>query len=320
MGKGQKIKTASCASDSGYTPNGARSRSEIAVYSEYFESKGDPIMVFAIVVAKDGGSMARLEYMKEAVKQLDFVTTNVTYDGHTFFTLCSDFCQVNEPIRHFYNGLVMRNKSARIQDHFTVTFPIMNVLGKDLDLSPNFFGVRTNKTDDTVEFLKVVAFQLRANPPANWTKYDLQAYERLVSAYFHTEMKSDLLEVYCFSLTYTSDEIVRTGLTIFPYLAVGFVVMSIFSVVTVYYSSSRMNQWSNYKIIDAIFGCICPLLATSSALGFLFWCGFRFASILFVTPFLVLAIGVDDAYLMMHSWMRFSVKDPTMTKRERWVI
>uniref|UniRef100_A0A7I4YSX6 SSD domain-containing protein n=1 Tax=Haemonchus contortus TaxID=6289 RepID=A0A7I4YSX6_HAECO len=301
----------------GYTPNGARSRSEIAVYSEYFESKGDPIMVFAIVVAKDGGSMARLEYMEEAVKQLDFVTTNVTYDGHTFFTLCSDFCQVNEPIRHFYNGLVMRNKSARIQDHFTVTFPIMNVLGKDLDLSPNFFGVRTNKTDDTVEFLRVVAYTLRANPPSNWTKYDLQAYERLVSAYFHTEMKSDLLEVYCFSLTYTSDEIVRTGLTIFPYLAVGFVVMTIFSVVTVYYSSSRMNQWSNYKIIDAIFGCICPLLATSSALGFLFWCGFRFASILFVTPFLVLAIGVDDAYLMMHSWMRFSVKDPTMTKRER---
>ncbi|KAK6033296.1 hypothetical protein OSTOST_00489, partial [Ostertagia ostertagi] len=27
--------------------------------------------------------------------------------------------------------------------------------------------------------------------------------------------------------------------------------------------------------------------------------------------------GVDDAYLMMHSWMRISNEDPTMTKRER---
>lgn len=28
-------------------------------------------------------------------------------------------------------------------------------------------------------------------------------------------------------------------------------------------------------------------------------------------------LGVDDAYLMMHSWMRVSVEEPTMTKRER---
>ncbi|PIO64443.1 hypothetical protein TELCIR_13929 [Teladorsagia circumcincta] len=201
----------------------------------------------------------------------------------------------------------------------------MDVLGKELDLSPNFFGVRTNGTDGSIEFLKVVGFQLRANPPLNWTKYDVQMYERLVSSYLDKEMESDLLTIYPFSLTYTSDEIVKTGWTIFPYLGVGITVMSTFSVISMYYSSSRMEQWSNYKIIDAVFACVCPLLATSSALGLLFWCGFRFASILCVTPFLVLAIvfhdlsiqGVDDAYLMMHSWMRISNEDPTMTKRER---
>ncbi|VDL83442.1 unnamed protein product [Nippostrongylus brasiliensis] len=50
--------------------------------------------------------------------------------------------------------------------------------------------------------------------------------------------------------------------------------------------------------------CICPFMACGTALGGLFFLGVRFGSILCVTPFLVLAIGVDDAYLMIHSWQR----------------
>lgn len=93
------------------------------------------------------------------------------------------------------------------------------------------------------------------------------------------------------SLTYTGDEVVRTGLTIFPFIGVGFAIMTVFSIITIYYSSSRLDQWSVHKVSEAILGCVCPLLATSSALGALFWFGFRFGTILCVTPFLILAIG-----------------------------
>lgn len=47
-------------------------------------------------------------------------------------------------------------------------------------------------------------------------------------------------------------------------------------------------------------------MATGTALGLLLLCGMRFSSILCVCPFLVLAIGVDAAFLMTHAWNRIT--------------
>lgn len=54
-------------------------------------------------------------------------------------------------------------------------------------------------------------------------------------------------------------------------------------------------------------------MASGTALGLLFYAGMRYSSILSVTPFLILALGVDDAFLTIHSWQsvckRFSKKN-----------
>ncbi|CAB3406814.1 unnamed protein product [Caenorhabditis bovis] len=301
----------------GYTPFGARSLDEIDVFSDFFASSGDPIAVFIFITANDNSSMAEYDAMKELVEILDIVGSNLTYKGKSFYQICTDFCQINEPVRQYYNGLAMSNQNLSIgSSRFQLTFPMMQVLGKELDLSPYFFGVRTNSAGE-VEYVKIVMLQVRANVPDGWTKEDAAAYERMISHYFHDEYNSTHVKPLAMSLTYTGDEIVRTGLTLFPYLGVGFTIMSVFSVVTIYYSSRRMDQWNYHKIVEAVLGCVCPLLATSSALGTLFWFGFRFGTILCVTPFLILAIGVDDAYLQIHSCMRLTVEDGSMTKREK---
>lgn len=49
-------------------------------------------------------------------------------------------------------------------------------------------------------------------------------------------------------------------------------------------------------------------MASGTALGILFFCGLRYGAILAVSPFLLLAIGVDDAYLMIHAWQHVSQK------------
>lgn len=301
----------------GYTPDGARSLDEIEVFSDFFASTGDPIAVFLFVTAKDNSSMAEYNAMKEVVEIMDFVGENLTHKGESFYTMCTDFCQINEPVRQYYNGLAMKQQNlSDVGSRFQLTFPMMQVLGKELDLSPNFFGVQTNE-DGEVQYVKIIMLQIRANIPKNWKKEDAAEYERMISQYFHFKYNSTHVTPLAMSLTYTGDEVVRTGLTIFPFIGVGFAIMTTFSVITIYYSSSRLDQWTIHKVSEAVLGCVCPLLATSSALGTLFWCGFRFGTILCVTPFLILAIGVDDAYLQIHACMRLTAEDSSMTKREK---
>ncbi|KAK6039811.1 hypothetical protein COOONC_22682 [Cooperia oncophora] len=60
------------------------------------------------------------------------------------------------------------------------------------------------------------------------------------------------------------------------------------------------------QITLAVMACVCPFMACGATLGAMFWLGLRFGSILCVTPFLVLAIGVDDAYLMTNAWQRIT--------------
>ncbi|GMS92084.1 hypothetical protein PENTCL1PPCAC_14259 [Pristionchus entomophagus] len=300
----------------GYTPFGARSLHEMDVYNAFFAHKGDPIAAFLLISAKDGQSLARPKYMEEVIRALDFVSGNVTHLDRSFYDLCTDWCLVNEPIRQYANGL---NLNSRVSSNdslgrINLTFPIMEVLGTEFDLSPNFFGVQRDE-NGAITFLRVIAAHFRADVPIGWSGDDVKAYERNVSHKLHSEFNSSLIDAYGLSLTYTADEIVRTGMTIFPYIAIGFLIMCGFSIVTLIASSVYLGQSFKHRISMAILGCVCPLLATSSALGLLFWMGFRFGSILCVTPFLILAIGVDDAYLTIQSWIR--MRELPISHREK---
>ncbi|PIO70614.1 patched family protein [Teladorsagia circumcincta] len=76
------------------------------------------------------------------------------------------------------------------------------------------------------------------------------------------------------------------------------------NIISVMTRALYMHQENWYKIALAIMACLTPLLSCSTALALMFICGVRFASILCVIPFLVLSIGVDSSYLMIHEWQR----------------
>uniref|UniRef100_A0A8R1IHP5 SSD domain-containing protein n=1 Tax=Caenorhabditis japonica TaxID=281687 RepID=A0A8R1IHP5_CAEJA len=82
--------------------------------------------------------------------------------------------------------------------------------------------------------------------------------------------------------------------------------MSIFCTVTTMFSAVYLySQKSSFnKVALSIIACITPFMACGTAMGTLFFCGVTFSPIMCITPFLVLAISVDDSFLMLHAWNR----------------
>ncbi|MCP9265642.1 Patched domain-containing protein 3 [Dirofilaria immitis] len=319
---------------SGYTPPNARAFSELGVFRKFNDGK-DPVVVIIIVMAKDGGSVAQVPHLNEILNVADYVGTHFPVKNYTYYRMCRNFCDINEPIRQFRNGLLLntakhldsnvsRNIDSRNDsnesgndndDLIKLSFPIMQVFGRDLDLSPYFFGVEKYESDSidrisgtNIKYVKLVALHFRTQRPSEWDSDDTFHWERLVGNYFKNEYNNSLIRPIAFSLAYTQDEIVRAGLALIPYILVGFVIMCIFAIGTVSISSAYTKQFSKIKIAYSFIGCITPLMATSTALGTLILLGLRPGSILCVTPFLILAIGVDDAFLMINAWNRTEIE------------
>ncbi|VDK49286.1 unnamed protein product [Anisakis simplex] len=252
----------------------------------------------------------------------------------SFAQFCTSFCTINEPLRQFYKGSLVNSYYNDTASTINLGYPSTTVLGRTFHMDTMFFGVQIEITDgngnikrtsidqlrtinglsilddeqmqvpNNVKDVRMIILQLRAQKPIGATKQDVENYEMQIVRYPKINFTTTSTDVVIMSPTFLKSEVVRNGLRLLPFTFSGFFIMCIFSSTTATISALYMSQMNFNKIILAIAACVCPFMACGTALGTLFWAGVRFGSILCVTPFLVLAIGVDDAFLMIHSWQR----------------
>ncbi len=71
-------------------------------YDDGLDERKDPISTVVFVMARDGGSLLREAYLNESVALSDEVATRfLLADRLSFREFCTDFCELNEPIRVF---------------------------------------------------------------------------------------------------------------------------------------------------------------------------------------------------------------------------
>ncbi|MCP9257843.1 Patched domain-containing protein 3 [Dirofilaria immitis] len=247
----------------------------------------------ALIVPKDNGSMLRAELLKEAVEngfqiQLQLFQTHQPLNDRIYLSYpISKMYEQDFNIQINFNGIELRNDTMIMDD-------TMNILAmKDINYAPFI----TNMIS-----AKMITLIYRGERMGNWTVEQTQQYEMSIIRYFQHEHKPKHTHVLLTTFVYINYEVSRAGLSVLPYLILGFGIMLICTTISMTISAMYMQQMSTYKIYLAFFACICPLMANVTAIGLLLIIGIRYDAILSVTPILTLAIGVDDAYLMIHTW------------------
>uniref|UniRef100_A0AC34F554 SSD domain-containing protein n=1 Tax=Panagrolaimus sp. ES5 TaxID=591445 RepID=A0AC34F554_9BILA len=281
----------------GYSPYGARARTELQRYEEFFGHTGQDMAIGIFALAKDGGTMLRSNHLKEMIDH--------------GFEIQSTLAENNQPLTPRMN----------------LRYPISKMFGREFSLQNNFFGIdldndtvnssnvvsnstmlsknnRAKKHVTNMNYVKMVVLTFRAEHQIGWEDADVKNFEMKVVEFFKKDYHSKNLDIYVLSRTYVEEEVKRAGQSLIPYVAVGFVIMLFCSVLGVVCRAYYLKQHSRSKILLALASCILPLLACGTALALMTTLGFRFSSILCVIPLLVLAIGIDSSYLMIHEWQR----------------
>lgn len=88
----------------------------------------------------------------------------------------------------------------------------------------------------------------KAERVGGWTNDEIKTYEMQISKFFEEKYTSPDLKIMTISTTYVEAEIVRAGLTMLPFLLIGFIIMAFISSFTVMLSATYFQQVSIHKV------------------------------------------------------------------------
>uniref|UniRef100_A0A8R1HR87 SSD domain-containing protein n=1 Tax=Caenorhabditis japonica TaxID=281687 RepID=A0A8R1HR87_CAEJA len=188
-----------------------------------------------------------------------------------------------------------------------LSYPLASAFGHSFYLGSQFFGVNNQQISKKgpIKTAKFVALWYMSKAETFEEKQKLQAIQLGIFRK-SAEGFSDLYNFEMFGDQVANSEMLRGTLTTVKLFIIGGMLMITFMAFT-------FNDLTLFSKCMLILGAIgSPLAATGACFAILGWLGHPFNSIMCITPFLILGIGVDDAFLLLNCWRREDKKDPTI--------
>ncbi|KAL3994794.1 Patched family protein [Acanthocheilonema viteae] len=286
-----------------YSPvNGLCREEEKALRRFEYASGAHHYRLQILVNRKDGGNLMNDNNTDEMLKMERFIVNNVTVsDGIQFFTyhnICGVYCnESNNIVLTFIKAAITMN--GRSSSSLAFTFPKARIFEKYIFMGYSVGNLHYSEHDATIVDgfkLFILHFMVNLNLP-HGTRIAKNFESKLRKLLTLATYESKDLEYALFSRNREIEEQGQITLASLPFLGVTALVLITFMVISLIDFSFQNSQH-----IEAIFAVISPAMALITSWGILWGIGLPFSNILTVVPFLVITIGVDDAFLILSAW------------------
>uniref|UniRef100_A0A915PJ47 SSD domain-containing protein n=1 Tax=Setaria digitata TaxID=48799 RepID=A0A915PJ47_9BILA len=243
----------------------------------------------------------KIERLETIVQSFEIPDVENTIKFKEFYIPGGNLNYFLEAFKLGYDLKLLHNGS---DDSIVLTYPHSQIFGQDIAISSHFFGVKLidnyveKKLPTEIESASVISLFYMLQAHGFKQKYRLRQWQLGLHELSLKENYSDLFIFYVYSDQVANAEMERANLRSLKLFGIGAMFMVIYIM-----NTSRMFTFKS-QILLVLTAITSPLLATTVSFGIMEWFNFSITSMMGLIPLLMLGIGVDDAFLLIHSWKR----------------
>uniref|UniRef100_A0A8R1DT56 SSD domain-containing protein n=1 Tax=Caenorhabditis japonica TaxID=281687 RepID=A0A8R1DT56_CAEJA len=274
----------------------------------YLYTPTDAPSKIAVVARNDGNILERV-FSDELKHMEQFVRNNITVEFNNRTWSFADLCLASPDGRCANNDHIQL--VSRLFHHgINITYPTVRLGDKSAYIASALGGVKLAKGDAGENIIVgasawLLIYQLKFYP--NQISYISGLWEREFKSQMDTyKTRAKHISITYFHSQTLSDELKRNAERLAPKFIGAFVILVVFSVLCsiVTIKGSGYIDWVVTKPVLSVVGVSNAGLGIASAMGLLTYLGIQYNDIIAVMPFLVVAVGTDNMFLMVASLKR----------------
>ncbi|KAI1720216.1 patched family domain-containing protein [Ditylenchus destructor] len=218
----------------------------------------------------------------------------------------------------FQDDNVRSNQS--LDESIVLRYPVSKIYGHNVTLESHFFEVDVYDDNEAkhhstnIKSVGAIALWYMIHVKSSKMKNYLQDIELTLFEASKRDNFSSLFSFHIYADGVANYEMMRGSERTIKLLAVGMFLMIMFMMFAL-----REHNWKA-QIMLIFAAILSPFLAIGTSFAILGWIGIPINSIMCIMPFLILGIGVDDAFLLLHCWRKWGQVEPNTELRMASVI
>uniref|UniRef100_A0A0N5ASY9 SSD domain-containing protein n=1 Tax=Syphacia muris TaxID=451379 RepID=A0A0N5ASY9_9BILA len=306
-----------------FTPRNARWKKEAKILQELWplnENKFVPgksfemkRSVFVLVRAKDGGDVLRPHVLDEAEILNQWILNNITVETahHKYLLNYQDLCLSYDWVCGGNEHILMLKERRRLAGYIDLKFPKGGTTDTPVYLGTALGGVTLNQTDNTILSAKMVQMTYFLKQETDVIAHYSSQFEYAVEQFLLHKYNSDIIEFSFAHQNSLKDGLEQNAHHFTPNFVFSFGILSLYAII---FSFTFRGKWSidplRSKPYVACAGLLTTLLSLLSSFGILLLLGIPYNVINTIIPFLLIAIGIDDMFIMNACWDQTNSKLP----------